>query len=81
VRGLGLMQGLELVGENKAPDAATVGRVLEITRRRGVLVGKGGLWGNVLRIAPPLVATDADIDELLAALGGAFDEVAGAGRA
>jgi 4-aminobutyrate aminotransferase-like enzyme len=81
VRGLGLMQGLELVGENKAPDAATVGRVLEITRRRGVLVGKGGLWGNVLRIAPPLVVTDADIDELLAALGGAFDEVAGAGRA
>ena len=81
VRGLGLMQGLELVGENKAPDAATVGRVLEITRRRGVLVGKGGLWGNVLRIAPPLVATDAHIDELLAALGGAFDEVAGTGRA
>ena len=82
VRGLGLMQGLELVGENKTPDAATVARILEITRRRGVLVGKGGLWGNVLRIAPPLVATDADIDELLAALGGAFDEVAGgAGRA
>jgi len=81
VRGLGLMQGLELVGENKAPDAATVGRVLEITRRRGVLIGKGGLWGNVLRIAPPLVATDADIDELLAALGGAFDEVAGTSRA
>jgi 4-aminobutyrate aminotransferase-like enzyme len=81
VRGLGLMQGLELVGENKAPDAVTVGRVLEITRRHGVLIGKGGLWGNVLRIAPPLVATDADIDELLAALGGAFDEVAGTGRA
>jgi alanine-glyoxylate transaminase / (R)-3-amino-2-methylpropionate-pyruvate transaminase len=82
VRGLGLMQGLELVGENKAPDAATVGRILEITRRRGVLVGKGGLWGNVLRIAPPLVASDADIDELLAALGSAFDEVAeGTGRA
>jgi 4-aminobutyrate aminotransferase-like enzyme len=81
VRGLGLMQGLELVGENKAPDAAAVGRVLEITRRRGVLVGKGGMWGNVLRIAPPLVATDADIDELLAALGSAFDEVAGTGRA
>jgi 4-aminobutyrate aminotransferase-like enzyme len=81
VRGLGLMQGLELVGENKTPDAATVGRILEITRRRGVLIGKGGLWGNVLRIAPPLVATDADIDELLAALGGAFDEVAGTVRA
>src|SRR5206468_3674463 len=57
VRGMGLMQGVELVGENKTPDAQTTARVLDGTRRRGVLVGKGGLWGNVLRVAPPLSIT------------------------
>ena len=74
VRGLGLMQGVEVVGENKAPDTRTVARVLEETRRRGVLIGKGGLWGNVLRLSPPLIATRAHIDELVAALDAAFAE-------
>ncbi len=75
VRGLGLMQGLELVGENKAPDAQAVAQMLEGTRRRGVLVGKGGLWGNILRVAPPLTITRGQIDELVAALDGAFAEI------
>jgi 4-aminobutyrate aminotransferase-like enzyme len=78
VRGMGLMQGMELVGPDKEPDAVSVGRILESTRRRGVLIGKGGLWGNVLRLAPPLVATAAHVDELLAALDGAFAEIGGA---
>jgi 4-aminobutyrate aminotransferase-like enzyme len=78
VRGLGLMQGLELVVPDKSPDPKSVGRVLEGTRRRGVLIGKGGLWGNVLRIAPPLVVTAAQIDEMLAALDGAFADLGGA---
>jgi 4-aminobutyrate aminotransferase-like enzyme len=77
VRGMGLMQGLELVGENKTPDPQTVGRVLEGTRRRGVLIGKGGLWGNVLRIAPPLTVDRSNIDELLAALDASFAEARG----
>src|SRR5207245_1915466 len=60
VRGLGLMQGAELVGENKAPDPRTTARVLDETRKRGVLIGKGGLWGKVLRIAPPLSITRSE---------------------
>ena len=79
VRGIGLMQGAELVGEGKAPDAATTARVLEATRRRGVLVGKGGLWGNVLRVAPPLTISHTEVDELVAALDASFAEVTGRG--
>ncbi|MER7012670.1 aspartate aminotransferase family protein [Saccharopolyspora sp. NPDC000359] len=72
VRGKGLMIGVELVrpGGAAAPELAT--EVLEETRRRGLLIGKGGLDGNVLRIAPPLSLTEAEAREgaqiLLAAL-------------
>ena len=75
VRGMGLMQGMELVKENKVPDPQAASRVLEGTRRRGVLIGKGGLWGNVLRVAPPLTVTEAQIDELTAALDESLGEL------
>jgi 4-aminobutyrate aminotransferase len=63
VRGKGLMIGVELVGDDgraPAPDAAA--RVIEECRAHGLLVGKGGLWGNCLRIAPPLTLTDDEAD-------------------
>ena len=55
VRGMGLMQGVELVREQKEPAVEEILRVFEATRRRGLLIGKGGLYGNVIRIEiPPL---------------------------
>ena len=54
------------------PDAARAGAVLEGCRRRGLLVGKGGLYGNVIRITPMLNVTEAEIDEGAGALVGAL---------
>jgi 4-aminobutyrate aminotransferase len=76
VRGAGLMIGIEFVGgDGFAPDADTAGRVLEDCRRRGLLVGKGGLYGNCLRIAPPLSLTAEEADEGAALLTAAIDHV------
>ncbi|HVG19939.1 MAG TPA: aspartate aminotransferase family protein [Blastocatellia bacterium] len=74
VRGMGLMQAIECVKDRgtKQPDPQSVLRVFEETRKRGVLIGKGGLYGNIIRLGPPLVASKSDIDELIAALDGAF---------
>jgi 4-aminobutyrate aminotransferase len=74
VRGMGLMVGVELVKDKatKEPAPAAVAKVLEETKRRRVLIGKGGLYGNVLRLGPPLIATRSDIDELVAALDAGF---------
>ena len=71
---MGLMQAIECVKDRttKEPDSQSVLRVFEETRRRGVLIGKGGLYGNVIRIGPPLIATKANIDELAGALDAGF---------
>jgi alanine-glyoxylate transaminase / (R)-3-amino-2-methylpropionate-pyruvate transaminase len=70
VRGLGLMLGVELVRDRgtKEPAPAETLEVLERLRETGVLVGKGGLAGNVLRIKPPLCITPEDADFAVAAL-------------
>jgi 4-aminobutyrate aminotransferase-like enzyme len=70
VRGAGLMQALELVSNRntKEPASRQTGRLMEEARERGVLIGKGGLYGNVIRISPPLNISTADIDEFIAAL-------------
>ena len=74
VRGMGLMQAIELVKdrETKEPDPQSVLKVFEETRRRGVLIGKGGLYGNVIRTGVMLNATKDTIDELITALDAAF---------
>jgi 4-aminobutyrate aminotransferase len=77
VRGMGLMQGLELVKDRKtkepAPEAAT--QVMERARQNGLLIGKGGLYGNTLRLAPMLNTTKPDVDEAIKLLDKSFSEV------
>jgi 4-aminobutyrate aminotransferase-like enzyme len=77
VRGLGLMQGLELVKDRgtkePAPEATT--QLLERTRENGLLVGKGGLYGNVIRLSPMLNIAKSDVDEAVDLLDQSFAEV------
>lgn len=75
VRGLGLMQGIEFVRHDKRPAPDLAQEFLAGTRARGLLVGLGGLWGNVVRIAPPLTVTEDEIDEGLAAMADVLAEI------
>ncbi|MGH7570736.1 MAG: aspartate aminotransferase family protein [Gemmatimonadota bacterium] len=70
VRGMGLMQGIELVTDRKTkePAARETTRLLEETRKRGLLIGKGGLYGNVIRISPCLNIGPDEIDRALGVL-------------
>lgn len=70
VRGMGLMLGVELVEdrESRKPARAASTAVLEAAKEMGLLVGRGGLDGNVLRIKPPLCITAEDVDYALEVL-------------
>jgi len=77
VRGKGLMQGMEIVKDrdSKEPSLDVVAEVFEVTRERGLLIGKAGMLGNVLRIAPPMVATKDHIDQTIEIFDYAFAKV------
>jgi 4-aminobutyrate aminotransferase-like enzyme len=70
VRGMGLMQGVELVKDRKtkAPAPEMANQVLERCRSNGLIVGKGGLYANVIRMSPPLNIPKSDVDAALGAL-------------
>ena len=58
------MLGVELVKPGgKTPNAAAAAAVMEQAKKEGLLIGKGGIYGNVLRIAPPLTLTEGEADE------------------
>ncbi len=73
VRGKGLMLGIELVTDRttREPATAETAEVFERAKDKSLLIGKGGLYGNVLRIKPPMCLNAADADFLL----GCLDEV------
>ena len=81
VRGMGLMQAIELVVDetivDRTPEKALTNRVFEETKKRGLLVGKSGLEGNVFRVAPALNVGRSDVEEALAIIRESF-EAAGA---
>ena len=74
VRGKGLMLGVELVKDHdtKEPAADLAAKAMEGARERGLLIGKGGLYGNVLRISPPLTITEDDAAQAIETLDAAF---------
>jgi 4-aminobutyrate aminotransferase len=63
VRGRGLMLALEMVGPDGSPNPAAAVRFLQACRERGVLVGKGGIGANAIRISPPLTITREAAEE------------------
>jgi len=64
VRGKGLMLAIEFVRPGTTtPNAPETARVFEECRRNGLLVGKGGLYGNTIRMGPPLTLTEAEAKE------------------
>ncbi|HJQ47885.1 MAG TPA: aspartate aminotransferase family protein [Amycolatopsis sp.] len=79
VRGKGLMIGIEFVesggGRTPAPSPAHAAAVLEETKARGLLVGKGGLYDNVIRLAPPMTLTAEEAREALDILGASIAAV------
>ena len=70
VRGMGLLQAIELVQDRKtkAPAVAETAMAMEAARQNRLLLGKGGMYGNVLRLSPPMNIGRTDVDQFLALL-------------
>ena len=69
VRGKGLMQAVEFVVDEPAgdrtPNPEVVDKLMEETKKRGLLIGRGGLVGNIIRISPPLNINRNDVEKAL----------------
>jgi len=77
VRGMGLMWALELVEDRKTkePAAGKTNQVMEAAKKHGLLLGKGGRYGNTIRMAPPMLIAETELSEALERLSKACDEV------
>jgi len=71
------MQGFELVTDRdkKTPAVGETAAVMEICKEKGLFVGKGGLFGNVIRIQPPIALTYQQIEEAMDIIDTALSEV------
>jgi len=78
VRGMGLLQAVELVEDrtSKAPASAATLRAMEAARENRIMVGRGGLYGNVLRLSPPMNISRSDVDEFAARLDASLTQAA-----
>ncbi|MCX5799974.1 MAG: aspartate aminotransferase family protein [Candidatus Eisenbacteria bacterium] len=76
VRGMGLMQAIELVEDeskkDRTPNTKATLELFEETKKRGLLIGKGGLYGNAIRISPPMTVSKEEVEEAIEILGEAF---------
>ena len=76
VRGMGLMQAIELVVDetkkDRTPNPAAAEQLMEETKARGLLIGRGGLYANAMRISPPLNITRSEVEEALGILNDSF---------
>jgi alanine-glyoxylate transaminase / (R)-3-amino-2-methylpropionate-pyruvate transaminase len=72
VRGMGLMQGVELVADetvqDRTPNTKATLQLFEETKKRGLLIGKGGLYNNAIRISPALNISKGEVEECLSIL-------------
>ncbi len=77
VRGMGLMQALELVEDRKTREPAPQKtlQLMEAAKRHGLLIGKGGLYGNVIRLAPSMLVSKSEVDDGCRRLARALAEV------
>lgn len=77
VRGMGLMQAIELVRNRrtKQPADRQTNELMERARENGLLIGKGGLYGNVIRLAPPMNISIADVDRAIRQLDKSLGQV------
>lgn len=81
VRGKGLMVGMELADKDKNPLTQETARVVEMSKDDGVIIGKGGLYGSVLRVKPPMNITKENVDTLLKVLRKSLEATAKVGAA
>ena len=76
VRGMGLMQAIELVVDetkkDRTPNPTAAEQLMEETKARGLLIGRGGLYANAMRISPPLNITRSEVEEAVWILNDSF---------
>ena len=78
IRGKGLMVGIELVlDKNKTPASDVAGKVRHRALEEGLLIGKGGVYANVIRFQPPLIITKEQIDDAVSILDKILEEFKG----